>query len=199
MRRRIVAVVALLAGVPLLAAQAPGEGPLAPVRSTLALARKITLGGGTRAEQLEALREITGELFDTREMGRLAMGRSLTKQTAEQQEAFLELFDEFMLRSYLRRLLLVRSPRFAYGSVREDGDTALVKTKILTEHDAFSVDYEMGRRNGRWLATDIVVEGISLRGNFREQFASLLRNRSFEELLDLMRRKLRVLEEQNSS
>ena len=127
------------------------------------------------------------------------MGSALTQQTAERQEAFLELFDEFMLRSYLRRLLLFRAPRFAYSSVHEDGDTALVKTKILTENDEFLVGYEMQRRNGRWRATDIVVEGISLRGNFREQFASLLRNRSFDELLDLMRRKLRVLVEKNSS
>lgn len=199
MRRWIGAVVALLTGAPLLAAPAPPDGPLAPVQSTLALARKVVLAGGTRAEQLESLREITGELFDTREMGRRAMGRSLTQQTAEQQEAFLALFDEFMLRSYLQRLLLFRAPRFAFGAVQEDGDTALVKTKILTEHDAFSVSYEMGRRNGRWRATDIVVEGISLRDNFREQFASLLRDRSFDELLELMRRKLRVFEDRDSS
>jgi phospholipid transport system substrate-binding protein len=49
----------------------------------------------------------------------------------------------------------------------------------------------MHQRNGSWAATDIVVEGISLSENYRDQFRSLLRTRSFDELLELLRRKLR--------
>lgn len=199
MRKRPGTIAALLAAVPLLAAQAPAEGPLLPVKSTLSRARDVVLGPGTRAEQLESLRALAGELLDTGEMGRRAMGSALARQTAEQQAAFRELFGEFMLRAYLRRLLFFRAPRFAYGSVREDGDEAVVHTKILTENDEFFVDYEMGRRDGRWLATDIVVEGISLRSNYGDQLKSLLRDRSFDELLELMRRKLRLLKERDES
>ena len=46
------------------------------------------------------------------------------------------------------------------------------------------------------VATDVIVEGISLSDNYYEQFSSLLRGRSFEELLDLMRRKTRRLREE---
>ena len=44
--------------------------------------------------------------------------------------------------------------------------------------------------SGRWLATDIVIEGISMTSSYADQFTSLLRDRSFDELLDLMRRKV---------
>jgi ABC-type transporter MlaC component len=42
----------------------------------------------------------------------------------------------------------------------------------------------------------VIVEGMSLSENYREQFSSLLRGRSFEELLDLMRRKTNQLRKQ---
>ena len=48
----------------------------------------------------------------------------------------------------------------------------------------------MRRESGRWLATNIIVEGVSLTSNYANQFASVLRDRSFEELLELMRRKV---------
>ena len=49
----------------------------------------------------------------------------------------------------------------------------------------------MRERDGRWLATDVIVEGISLSDNYKSQFHDLLRDRSFAELLDLMRTKTR--------
>jgi ABC-type transporter MlaC component len=62
---------------------------------------------------------------------------------------------------------------------------------MLTRKDVYHVTYEMRREGGRWLATNIIVEGVSLTSNYASQFASVLRDRSFEELLELMRRKVR--------
>ena len=69
-------------------------------------------------------------------------------------------------------------------------------TKIITTNAEYYVDYEMREREGRWVATDVIVENISLSDNYRAQFASLLRGRSFEELLELMRRKTRPVREE---
>jgi phospholipid transport system substrate-binding protein len=189
----------LLLALPLLLAPVVPEDPDGPVRTTLARAREVVLGEASRSEQLAALHDLARELLDTRDMGRRALGTTLAAQPSAQQEEFFELFDEFIVRAYLRRLILFRNPRFAFRPTRADGDAAKVRTKILTENDEFYIDYEMHRRDGRWLATDIVVEGISLCDNYGEQFTSVLRNRTFGELLDLMRRKLRVLEEWDES
>jgi phospholipid transport system substrate-binding protein len=197
MRRAAGAV--LFLALPWLLAPVPAEGPLEPVRATLARARKVVLAETSRDEQLAALHALARDLLDTRAMGRRALGPTLAQQPAEQQEEFFELFDEFIVRAYLRRLILFRNPRFAFRPARADGDEALVKTKILTANDEFYVDYEMRRHDGRWLATDIIVEGISLRDNYSEQFASVLQDRTFDELLQLMRRKLRVIEERDAS
>ena len=69
----------------------------------------------------------------------------------------------------------------------------IVPTRILSARDEYFVSYEMNRRNGRWLATDVVIEGISLTRNYRSQFQTILRRQSFEELLARMRRTTRRL------
>ena len=115
--------------------------------------------------------------------------QSLAAQTPEKQEEYFELFDHVIVRAYLSKLLLFRKPRFGYRKPRREGDVVIVGSKVITTKDEYYVDYEMRERDGRWVATDVIVEGISLSDNYYEQFSSLLRGRSFEELLDLMRRK----------
>src|SRR5262249_50023752 len=70
------------------------------------------------------------------------------------------------------------------------GDATVVPTQIIVNEDTYAVDYEMLHQADGWRAADVVVEGVSMTSNYSDQFASLLRDRSFDELLDLMRRKV---------
>ncbi len=194
MGRRLASLAALLA-LPMLLAAAFGADAVAAVKKTLDAASAIARSGGTREEHLAALRTVAKDILDTRAMGRRAMGDALGAQPPDQQAAYLDLFDQLIVRAYLQKLLLFRSPRFGYGQPRRAGDALVVPTTIATTKDEYHVDYEMRERDGRWVATDVVVEGISLSDNYKEQFASLLRDRSFSELLDLMRAKTRATRE----
>jgi len=48
----------------------------------------------------EWLRELARQLVDTHAMGRRAIGASFSEKTAAQQEEFLRLFDELIVRAY---------------------------------------------------------------------------------------------------
>jgi len=172
------------------------EAAVGVVRETLSAARKVADGEGTRDEKLESLRGVARGILDTREMGRRAGGESLAAQTPEKQAEYYELFDHVIVRAYLSKLLLFRKPRFGYRKPRLEGEVVIVGSKVITTKDEYYVDYEMRERDGRWVATDVIVEGISLSDNYYEQFSSLLRGRSFDELLDLMRRKTRRVREE---
>jgi phospholipid transport system substrate-binding protein len=189
------ALVLMLVLAPALLGAAPADEALAVVRKTLAAALEIVRAGGTRDEKLVSLRAVARDMLDTRAMGRRALGDVLAAQPPQQQEEYLELFDHLIVRAYLQKLLLFRNPRFSYQPPRRDGDVVIVRTKIVTPKDEYQVDYEMREREGRWVATDVIVEGIGLTENYREQFSSLLRDRSFAELLDLMRRKTQLVRE----
>ncbi len=176
--------------------------PTAAVRAVLEDAGQLVVSDRGREAKLAELSLLARQLLDTERMAWLTLGDTLRTQPAEAQREFVALYDEVIVRAYLRRLLLFRTPRFAYlGEVAEPPGPALfgepsgrprtrVRTAILTSRDRFSVDYLMQASDGRWWASDIVIEGVSLTDNYRAQFESLLRGQSFEELLERMRRKL---------
>jgi phospholipid transport system substrate-binding protein len=51
------------------------------------------------------------------------------------------------------------------------------------------VDYRLRGRTGRWLVIDVVVEGISLVSNYRDQFREVLSNGGPDHLLVQLREK----------
>jgi len=199
MRLGIAAIASSAAAAPLLAAalllapltlEAQNDGAVRAVRQTLAAAERTVSGEGSRNEKLARLREISRTLFDTEAMAENALGDVLALQPPKERQDFLGLYDEFVVRAYLQKLLLFRAPRFAVAPAEQrDGET-VVRTRIRTERDEYRVDYVLHETGGRWLASDIVVEDVSLCRNHGEQFRSLLRHESFEELLARMRRKL---------
>jgi phospholipid transport system substrate-binding protein len=188
--RRAVRVLVL---VPALLAAAPTDDEaVVVVKRTLDQALAIARADGTRDDSLASLRTVARDILDTQAMGRRAMGDVLAAQPPAAQTEYLALFDELMVRAYLQKLLLFREPRFAYDAPRRMTDGVVVPTRIETSKDTYRVEYEMRDRAGHWVATDVVVEGVSLTEIYKSQFAGLLRDRTFGELLDLMRAKLRA-------
>jgi phospholipid transport system substrate-binding protein len=174
----------------LLAATSPDEPALEAVRRTLRAAKATVEGEGDHNAKLAQLREVARSLFDTRAMGRSAMGDVLARQPEAKQEEFLELFDAFIVRAYLQKLLFFRNPRFGYGRTVVQGEDTVVHTRIESGKEDYYVDYVMRWGERGWQATDIIVEGVSLLQNHREQFRSLLRSHTFDELLERLRRKV---------
>jgi phospholipid transport system substrate-binding protein len=160
------------------------------VRRTLRAAKATVEGEGDRDAKLALLREVARSLFDTRAMRQSAVGDVLVRQPEAQQEEFFELFDAFIVRAYLQKLLFFRNPRFGYGRTVVRDEATVVHTLIKSGKDDYYVDYVMRWDESRWQATDIIVEGVSLLQNHREQFQSLLRSHTFDELLERLRRKV---------
>jgi len=177
----------------------PSDGAMGAVRDTLDKARAIVLRDDSHEQKLTALHELARHLMDTREMGRRAIGSAFSAQPAAKQEEFLNLFDELIVRSYLQKLLFFRKPQFAFGEEEVGHETVIVHTRILTDKDEFFVDYDMHQREGAWVASDVVIEHISLTQNYAQQFQELLRSRSFDDLLELMRGKVAGLRAKSSS
>ncbi len=66
---------------------------------------------------------------------------------------------------------------------------AEVQTKIIAKNAEIPLHYRMILRNGSWKVYDLIIEGVSLVKNYRSQFNEILRKKSPEELLKLLRKK----------
>lgn len=178
-------------------AAAASDAALLAVRRNLASATSIVRSDVSRSRKVAGLEAVARRITDTETMGRRALGNHLRGVPRDQREEFFTLFDELLIRTYIHKLLFFKDPRFGYRAPVDRDGGVLVQTKIITPKDEFYVDYAMAERDGRWVAEDIVVEGNSLTRFYAFQFDGILANRSFEELLELMRRKTGVLRGQD--
>ena len=51
------------------------------------------------------------------------------------------------------------------------------------------IEYRMQKKNGGWLAYDVVVEGVSLVNNYRNQFNEIMHSGSYETLVRKLKNK----------
>ncbi len=187
--RTCVATLLLAAALPA-ASAAEVPGPLARTRQVLERSHAIVLEPGDQKQKVKALNNLLRGFLDTDAMGRQAMGKHLDGRSTEQVRAFLDLFRDLFVRTYVQRLLLFDVPEFGYRGEKVSGDQATVGTEIVTPKDRFAVDYRMRKSADGWRATDILVEDASLGENFRSQFDAALAKESFESLMERLRKKV---------
>ncbi|MGH9877728.1 MAG: MlaC/ttg2D family ABC transporter substrate-binding protein, partial [Nitrososphaerales archaeon] len=72
---------------------------------------------------------------------------------------------------------------------RLEGDYAEVRSLMVGKKTEIPLDYRLLRKDGEWKVYDVVVDGISLVRNYREQFTGILRSSSYEDLAHMLREK----------
>jgi phospholipid transport system substrate-binding protein len=147
------------------------------------------------AQRDATLRAIARQLFDPEEAARRALGRHWQNRTPAERAEFTELFARLLERTYLTRLGSYKDARLTYVGEVVDGSFAIVRAKVLIpEQIEVPVEARLHRRGEQWYAYDIVVEGISLIGNYRAQFDKIIRTTSYEELVRRLRARVAVLQ-----
>lgn len=158
------------------------------------LRAKQEKGGPTLRERREEILQIVDQYFDFREMARRALGRPWKEQSPEQQREFVSLFKQLLFNTYVDRVetYTYTNEKVAYDGEKIEGDYAQVDTRITGyKNTDVEVDYRLQRINGEWKVYDVTVEGISLVNNYRQQFNSILASQSFNDLLRIMRDKVK--------
>jgi phospholipid transport system substrate-binding protein len=184
-------------GYPLSVGAAPSS-PLQLIQSGSDRALKIIKsslfeGGPSLQQRRDEILTITEEYFDFEEMGKRALGRPWKDLAPEKRQEFLRLFKQLLFNIYVSRIeaKTTSTTTTLYDGERIEGRYALVKTRVVGRTQAdIEIDYRLLLDGGQWKVYDVVVEGISLVGNYREQFSSILSNDSFEGLLKLLREKV---------
>lgn len=143
---------------------------------------------GKKEERRDLLRKEIGPVFDFAEMAKRSLGPNWRDRTPEEQKQFVALFRELLENSYLGKIELYQGEVVRYGKESLDGPYAQVKTVVVTPRgQEFPMDYRMLADGGRYRIYDVVIEGISLVGNYRSQFNSILQKSSFREMMDKLR------------
>jgi phospholipid transport system substrate-binding protein len=180
-----------------LPAQASSSSPLQVIQSGSDRGLRIIKsslyeGGPSLQQRRDEILRLVEEYFDFQEISRRALGRPWKEISPEKQQEFVRLFKQLLLNIYVSRIEAGATPT---TGIRYNGETledsfALVKTQVTgADRPDFEIDYRLLLSGTEWKVYDIVIEGISLVNNYRQQFASILSSQSFESLLKRLREK----------
>jgi phospholipid transport system substrate-binding protein len=142
-------------------------------------------------ERVAALDQIARERFDFRTMCRLVLARNWKKLSEQQQVDFVEAFTQYLANDYGSRLdRYEQEDVTVLGERTEPRGDVTVKTKISGgKAEGAIVDYRLRYRKDEWRIIDVVIEGISMIANFRDQFREVLAREGPDRLLEKLREK----------
>jgi phospholipid transport system substrate-binding protein len=139
-------------------------------------------------ERRARLRTTAETIFDYKETAKRALARHWAERNPQEQEEFIALFADLLERAYMGKIEQYGGEKIAYVSEVVEGDVATVKSKILTKSkQEVPLDYRMLKSGGRWFIYDVIIEGVSLVGNYRNQFNRIIQTSSYDELIKRMK------------
>ena len=173
------------------------ESPLALVRRTTEQAVAVLQNPSLKdrpQERAEKFWQIALPIFDTQEIAKRCLGPQWNELTEGQRKEFVQLFIELVKRSYQSTLEHHTSEaRFSFDGERTESDFAEVDTRILapSQEKPLSINYQLHQVGDKWLIYDVVAENISLVRNYRNQFDRILRDSSYEGLVQAIKKKIK--------
>ncbi|MEQ9643124.1 MAG: ABC transporter substrate-binding protein [Alphaproteobacteria bacterium] len=141
-------------------------------------------------EQRETeFRKLLSHGFAMEFIGRFVLGRAWRTATPEQQQDYLAVFTEYVLKTYSRRLGGYSGEQFNVTGARAAGKKdVLVQTRIDRPSAAAIVaDWRVRQFDGQYKIIDIAVEGVSMAVTQRSEFAAVVSRNGLDGLVQALR------------
>jgi phospholipid transport system substrate-binding protein len=170
-------------------------GPTEQVRATVDRVLDIVRNPNAKSKvQIDAQRaklvKVISPRFDFSEMAKRSLGRHWAARTSEEQREFVKVFATLMGKSYADNIESYTTQNVLYIRESEEQNYAQVDTKIVAQNGSpLSINYKLHSVDSEWKIYDLVIEDISIVGNYRSQFDRIIGRSSFAELVRTMKEK----------
>ena len=145
----------------------------------------------------ERVAAILRRAVDVEGTGRFILGRWWRTASPAEQQEYLQLFEETLIRNLSARFGEYQGVRFSLGrSQQRAEEDVLVNTIIERPNIApFSLDWRVGDVNGQPKVVDVIAEGTSLRLTQRSEYSAVIQrnNGQISALLAAMRNQIQQL------
>ena len=149
-----------------------------------------------RAERLARFRQLFQADFDGPGIARFVLGRYWRSASEQEQQEFLELFEDYVVFVYGTRLSNFSGETFKLRGSRTDASGTIVSADIISPNgDApIKVDWRLITDHGSFKINDVIIEGISMLVTQRSEFASVIQRHGGQvgELLAMMRERTKT-------
>lgn len=135
--------------------------------------------------------------FNFQHMTMLAVGKDWKKASPQQQQQLTAEFKTLLVRTYSNALTNYRNQKVVYKPFKMSADETdvLVRTEVQQPGSkAVQLDYSLEKLESGWKVYDVVVAGISLVTNYRDQFSQEIRSAGVDGLIATVAAKNKSLE-----
>ena len=147
-------------------------------------------GSFTLSQKFSLLEKALPSYFDYREMAKRSLGETWNSLNPSQREEFVKDFGSLLKASQARSLLLFNKGRVTYQPQILKAEYAEVPLVIMPPNDKISVSFRMFKKTQGWMIYDLVIDGVSSMDHYKAQFARIIQESSFKNLLKVLKAKI---------
>ena len=148
------------------------------VQSTVNRASKLLSENISKEDKITQLKLIAKDTVDIRGIGFYTLGSVRKNLNDDQKKKYLELFENYFLKSFSSRLAEYTNPEIdVYGKEVLNKNYTIVNSilKATDERPEIKIDWRIYTKNlDNPLIRDLIIEGLSLARTQKEEFASVL-------------------------
>ena len=129
------------------------------------------------------------EIMDFQLAAYLSLGKHWKKISKTQKKEFVETFQQYINNYIVEKIDLYTNQKIDIGDSKiiKKGRAEL-EIGILSGGETLEVNFKLRKNKKKeWRVYDVDIEGVSLITTFRSQFSGVLKNSSFEELLEKLK------------
>jgi phospholipid transport system substrate-binding protein len=145
-----------------------------------------------KAERLGLVEKATVRHLDFREMAKRSLESTWTGLNRGQQDEFVRVFTELLKAHYANHLDDFAKTRVEYQGETNKSDRSEVRIMVLRPNDKIPVNFRLLHEPQGWMIYDMVIEGVSMVDNFRTQFAAMIQECSYGELVRCLKDRLKA-------
>jgi phospholipid transport system substrate-binding protein len=149
------------------------------------------------AQRRQQVANILRRAVDIEGVGRFIIGRWWRQASPAEQQEYMRLFEETLIRNLSARFGEYQGVRFSLGRAQQRAEEdVLVNTVIERPNIApFSLDWRVGNVGGQPRVVDVIAEGTSLRLTQRSEYSAVIQrnNGQVSALLAAMRNQIQQL------
>jgi len=167
------------------------EQPTAEIRAAsdriLGLLHEPALKTDARkSERRQLIRQEFDQLVDWATVARSSLGHHWAKRTRAEKAEFVDVFSRFLEETFVDKIETDYGEldKVDYLGEKIIDEYASVKVQLTTKDQiAHPVEYRLRKEGKSWRVYDVLIEGVSLVKNYRDQFDEILAKSSYEKLV----------------
>ena len=146
-----------------------------------------------QSQRAARFRQLLDNDFDLPDIARFVLGPHARTMSPAAQQEFVPLFRDYLVQAYAARLGQYGGNPFRVTGVRPYGGEVIVTSQVVRSSGTpVEMDWHVIDRGGRFMVTDVSVDGVSMKVTHRNEFASIIQRNGGhpEALLAALRQQL---------